>query len=142
MVQASIGFKRNTATRLIEQRLVFALLRTLPECTVSGNWVVGCSTVPGIFFVGDTAHLYKFAFVAVTVTVIIYRSNYLAISLCFIGVISKHLHIEIYTILLQTPFTLFSVRILLGHYIDFLKLWVYIDSIICEIHFWIVKSML
>lgn len=40
--------------------------------------------------------------------------------------ISKHLHIEIYTILLQTPFTLFSVTMLLGHYIDFLKLRVYI----------------
>lgn len=57
-------------------------------------------------------------------------------------VLSKHLHIEIYTILLQTPFTLFSVTMLLGHYIDFLKLRVYIDSIICEIHFWIVKSVL
>ena len=38
-----------------------------------------------IFFsVGDTTHLYKFAAVVAAVIVIIYRSNYLAISLCFI----------------------------------------------------------
>lgn len=57
-------------------------------------------------------------------------------------VISKHLHIEIYTLLLYTTFTLFSVIILLGYYIDFLKLCAYIDSIICEIHFWRVKRLL
>lgn len=55
-------------------------------------------------------------------------------------VISKHLHIEIYTTLLLL--LVYSVIILLGHYIDFLKLCVYIDSTICEIHFWVVKSML
>lgn len=87
-----------------------------------------------VFFVGDKTHLYNFVFVAATVTVIIYRSNYPAVSSCFMIKSYPSIYILKYILSYYRLLSLYSVMILSGHYIDFLKLCVYIDSIICEIH--------